>query len=192
MPCCRRAALWNEYRKLHDFVVKLVARNQLCRRFMAIPGIGPVTALSFMTAIDNPSRFRRSRDVAAYFGLTSRRWQSGSSIDVQGWRSGSTTLPLRSSLRHADALQGKDKVKTWGLKRAKRGCHHKATVAAARKLVVIMHAMWTDGTLYMGDPDATEAAVQARAIEGSTSGQTRMTKMNAQRLQALAPLANAI
>jgi hypothetical protein len=56
-----------------------------------------------------------------------------------------------------------------------------------------MHAMWTDGTLYMGDPDATEAAVQARAIEGpKASGHTRMTKMNAQRLQALAPLANAI
>jgi transposase len=91
---CRRAALWNEYRKLHDFVVKLVARNQLCRRFMAIPAVGPVTALSFMTAIDDPSRFRRSRDVAAYFGLTSRRWQSGSSIDVQGGRSGSTTLPF--------------------------------------------------------------------------------------------------
>ena len=64
--------------------MKIVARSETCRRFMAIPGVGPVTALSFMTAIDDPSRFRRSRDVAAYFGLTSRRWQSGSTIDVQG------------------------------------------------------------------------------------------------------------
>ena len=47
-------------------------------------GSGPVAALSFMTAIDDHARFKRSRDVAAYFGLTSRRWQSGSSIDVQG------------------------------------------------------------------------------------------------------------
>ncbi len=45
-----------------------------------IPGVGPVTALSFMTAIDDPTRFRRSRDVAAYFGLTSRRRQSDSSM----------------------------------------------------------------------------------------------------------------
>jgi transposase len=51
---------------------------------MAIPGVGRVTVLSFMTAINDPSRFRRSRDVAAYFGLTSRRWQSDTSIDVQG------------------------------------------------------------------------------------------------------------
>ncbi|ESY14489.1 hypothetical protein X750_30310 [Mesorhizobium sp. LNJC394B00] len=51
-------------------------------RFMAIPGVAPVTALSFMMAIDDPALFRCSRDVAAYFGLTSRRWQSGTSIDV--------------------------------------------------------------------------------------------------------------
>ncbi len=77
-----RAMLWKQYRRLHDLVVKFVARRELCRRFMAIPGVGPVTALSFVAAIDDPSRFRRSRDVAAYFGLTSRRWQSGTSIDV--------------------------------------------------------------------------------------------------------------
>lgn len=63
-----RAALWKEYCRLHDPVVKFVARNELCRRFMAISGVGPVTALRFMTAIDDPSQFRRSRDVAAYFG----------------------------------------------------------------------------------------------------------------------------
>ena len=71
-----RAALWKQYCRLHDLVVKTVARSEPCRRFMAIPGVGPVTALSFMTAIDDPPRFRRSRDVAAYFGLTSRRSQA--------------------------------------------------------------------------------------------------------------------
>ena len=60
-----RAVLWKEYCRLHDLVVKFVGRHELCRRFMAIPGVGPVTALSFVTAIDDPSRFRRSRDVAA-------------------------------------------------------------------------------------------------------------------------------
>lgn len=68
-----RAALWRQYCRLHDLVLKMVARSELCRRFMAIPGVGPVMALSFTTAIDDPSRFRRSRDVAAYFGLTSGR-----------------------------------------------------------------------------------------------------------------------
>ncbi len=79
-----RAALWRQYLKLYKLAVGLVARDELCRRFMAIPGVGPVTAVTFSTAIHDPSRFRRSRDVAAYFGLTSKRWQSGASIDVQG------------------------------------------------------------------------------------------------------------
>jgi transposase len=79
-----RAALWRQYLKLHKLTVGLVARDELCQRFMAIPGVGPVTALTFRTAIDDPRRYRRSRDVAAYFGLTSKRWQSGASIEVQG------------------------------------------------------------------------------------------------------------
>ena len=163
-----RAALWKQYGKLHNLVVKFVARNELCRRFMAIPGVGPVTALSFMTAIDDPSRFRRSRDVAAYFGLPSRRWQSRSSIDVQGRISKAGDPDVRRALYEAASamltrFKGKDKVKAWGQSLAKRGCHHKATVAVARKLAVIMHAMWSDGTIYMGDPTATQKEVLARA-----------------------------
>jgi transposase len=53
-----RAALWKEYCRLHDLVVKLVASHELCRRFMQIPGVGPVAALSFVTAIDDPARFK--------------------------------------------------------------------------------------------------------------------------------------
>lgn len=120
-----RAALWRQYCRLHDLVVKMVARSELCRRFMAIPGIGPVTALSFMTAIDDPSRFRRSRDVAAYFGLTSRRWQSGTSIDVQGRISKAGDADVRRSLYEAASglmtrFKGRDKVKSWGQAIAKR------------------------------------------------------------------------
>jgi transposase len=163
-----RAALWKEYCRLHDLVVKLVAGHELCRRFMQIPGVGPIAALSFMTAIDDPSRFRRSRDVAAYFGLTSRRWQSGSSIDVQGRISKAGDGDVRRALYEAASAlltryKKKDKVKSWGLALAKRASHRKATVAVARKLAVIMHAMWVDGTFYCGDPDASPAEVKARA-----------------------------
>ena len=89
-----RAALWRQYLKLHKLAVGLVARDELCRRFMAIPGVGPVTALTFSTAIDDPSRFRRSRDVAAYFGLTSKRWQSGAPSTC---RAGSARPAIRTS-----------------------------------------------------------------------------------------------
>ena len=114
-----RAALWRQYLKLHKLVVGLVARDALCRRFMAIPGVGPVTALTFSTAIDDPSRFRRSRDVAAYFGLTSKRWQSGASIDVQG-RIGKAGDPdVRRALYEAASAmltryKGKTALKSWG------------------------------------------------------------------------------
>jgi len=164
-----RAALWKEYCRLHDLVVKFVARSELARRFMAIPGVGPVTALSFITAIDDPSRFRRSRDVAAYFGLTSRRWQSGTSIDVQGRISKAGDADVRRALYEAASalmtrFRGKDKLKTWGHALAKRGCHRKATVAVARKLAVIMHAMWTDGTTYHGTSSADATTVEARRL----------------------------
>jgi hypothetical protein len=135
---------------------------------MAIPGVGPVTALSFMTAIDDPSRFRRSRDVAAYFGLTSRRWQSGSTIDVQGRISKAGDADVRRALYEAASglmtrFKGADKVKSWGQAIARRSCHRKACVAVARKLAVIMHAMWCDGTLYVGDAAASQADAGRRA-----------------------------
>ncbi|MCK1410025.1 IS110 family transposase, partial [Bradyrhizobium sp. 76] len=55
----------------------------------------------------------------------------------------------------------KDRVKAWGLALAKRSSHRKATVAVARKLAVIMHATWTGGTFYCGDPDASAADLRA-------------------------------
>lgn len=163
-----RATLWKQYCRLHDLVVRFVAGHELCRRFLQIPGVGPVTALSFMTAIDDPSRFRRSRDVAAYFGLTSRRRQSGTSIDVQGRISKAGDPDVRRALYEAASalltrFKRKDKVKTWGMSIAKRACHRKAVVAVARKLAVIMHAMWVGGTFYVGDPDASQQDAAARA-----------------------------
>ena len=151
-----RAVLWRQYLKLHSLVVRLVARDELCRRFMAIPGVGPVTALTFSTAIDDPKRFRRSRDVAAYFGLTSKRWQSGTSIDVQGRISKAGDSEVRRALYEAASAmltryKGKTAIKSWGQKIAKR-CHKKAVVAVARKLAVVMHAMWRDGTFYTDRP----------------------------------------
>ena len=135
---------------------------------MAIPGVGPVTALSLVTAIDDPSRFRRSHDVAAYFGLTSRRWQSGSTIYVQGRISKAGDADVRRALYEAASglmtrFKGSDKVKSWGQAIAKRSCHRKACVAVARKLAVIMHAIWTDGTFYVGDPAASQADAGRRA-----------------------------
>jgi transposase len=172
MDCMLRArhALWVEYLALHKLATQLAMRDELCRRFMAIPGVGPITALSFSSAIEDPTRFRRSRDVAAYFGLTSKRWQSGTSIDVKGRISKAGDPDVRRALYEAASamltrFKGADLVKSWGLKLAKTKCHAKARVAVARKLAVIMHAMWRDGTTYVGDARADAQETSARAAE---------------------------
>ncbi|WP_306119160.1 MULTISPECIES: IS110 family transposase [unclassified Roseitalea] len=168
MDCMLRArhALWIEYLTLHKLATQLAMRDELCRRLMTIPGVGPITALSFTSAIEDPSRFRRSRDVAAYFGLTSKRWQSGSSIDVKGRISKAGDPDVRRALYEAASalltrFKGTDLIKSWGLKLAKSKCHAKARVAVARKLAVVMHAMWRDGTFYVGDPSAEQPDVDA-------------------------------
>ena len=161
-----RAALWAEYLTLHKLVTQIAMSDELCSRFMEIPGIGPIAALSFRSAIDDPTRFRRSRDVAAYFGLTSKRWQSGTSIDVKGRISKTGDADVRRALYEAASamltrFKGNDTIKAWGLRLAKTKCHAKARVAVARKLAVVMHAMWRDGTFYTGDPDASAQDVAA-------------------------------
>jgi transposase len=79
-----RAALRKEYLHLHQLVVIEVTKDAMCRRFTGILGVAPVTALSFPTAVEDPTRFKRSRDVAAYFDLTSKRSQPGTTVDIQG------------------------------------------------------------------------------------------------------------
>jgi transposase len=146
-----RAALWQEYVRLHKVVVAVVGRDELCRRFMRIPGVGPISALAFKTAVDDPRRFRHSKTVGAYLGLTSRRWQSGTPIDVQGHISRAGDGEVRHPLYEAANImltryRGFSSLKAWGLKIAKKRGHKRACVAVARKLTVIMHATWRDGT----------------------------------------------
>jgi transposase len=96
-----RAALWSEYSKLHALLVRTVGRDELCQRFMAVPGVGPAVALTFKTTVDDPARFKRSRDVGAYAGLTSKRIQSGDSIDYDGHISRQGDGELRTALYEA-------------------------------------------------------------------------------------------
>jgi transposase len=145
------ATLWTEYKKLHQLIVQIVARDELCRRFCRIPGVGPVTALSVKAAIDDPRRFVKSKTVGAHFGLTSRRIQTGNAIDIEGHISKCGDVEVRNVLYEAgSAMLVRSKqwcsVKAWGLRIAAKRGHKRAVVAVARKLVVIMHRMWLDGS----------------------------------------------
>ncbi len=134
------------YRKLLG-----LARNDVdSRRSMTVPGIGPITALAFYAAVDDPTRFRRSRSVGAYFGLTPRRHASGE-IDWSGRISKCGDTMVRSYLFEAAGVLLTRvphwcALKAWGHRLWKRIGFKKAKVAVARKLAVILHRMWRDGT----------------------------------------------
>jgi transposase len=124
--------------------------SSACRRLMTIPGVGRLTALAFAAAIDDPGRFRRSRDVGAYLGLVPRRYQSGE-IDYTGSISKCGDGRLRTLLYEAANVMltrycGSLALKNWALDIARRSTLRKARVALARRLAVIMFAMLKHGT----------------------------------------------
>ncbi len=140
-------------REIADLTRKLLtlARdNEESRRLMTVPGIGAITALAFRSAIDEPARFRRSRSVGAYVGLTPRRYASGE-VDWSGRVSKCGDRMLRTYLFEAAGVLLTRvpqwcKLKAWGHRLWKRIGFKKAKVAVARKLAVILHRMWRDGT----------------------------------------------
>jgi transposase len=120
--------------------------NPVCRRLMTAPGVGPIVAVSFFTAIDNPKRFADPEDIGAYFGLTPRQYQSGET-DIRGSTSRRGDVMTRSHLvQAATVLLANTKkwcaLKAWGMKIAKRHGFSKARIAVARKLAIILCKMW--------------------------------------------------
>ena len=88
---------------MHLLLVKETLGDPVCRRLMTLPGVGPVAALAFRTGVDHPHRFERSRTVAAHFGMTPRRFQSGE-IDYSGRISKCGDREVRQALYDAAGL----------------------------------------------------------------------------------------
>lgn len=120
------------------------------RRMMTVPGIGAITALAFKAAIDDPKRFTSSSKVGPYLGLTPRQYQSGESEWIGGI--GKTNDPLLRSYLYEAAgvlmtrVRRSCPLKMWALRLAKRIGWKRASIAVARKLAVILHAIWRNGT----------------------------------------------
>lgn len=127
-------------------VETLAHGDPICRRFMTVPGVGPIVALSFMTAVDYPERFKSSTDVGAYFGLTPRQFQSGQTDYQTGISKRGDPMVRKHLVIAATVLlthTGKwCPLKAWGVKLAKKHGFSKARVAVARKLAILMHRMW--------------------------------------------------
>src|SRR4051812_495409 len=155
------AAMAGELARLTGRVLEIVRDEPVCRRLMGVPGVGPLTALTFRATIDQPGRFRRSRDVGAHLGLTPKRYQSGET-DLQGGISRCGDELARTALyeaAHSLLIRSKQwsTLRAWGLQVAKRRGMARARIAVARKLATILHRMWADGTEFRRGKNDTAA-----------------------------------
>jgi transposase len=145
-------ALLGEIGKLHKAILVIVRSDDVCRRLMTVPGVGPLAAITFKSAIDDPSRFRKSRSVGAHLGLTPRKYQSGET-DVTGQITRVGDVMTRTALYEAaNAMLTRttrfSALKVWAMNVARRRGNKRAKVALARRLATVLHRMWVDGTTF--------------------------------------------
>jgi transposase len=139
-------AIDREANLLSLLIARLAHEDAVCTRLMTMPGVGPITALSFKSAVDDPARFASSRNMAAFLGLTPRTFQSGGSIVVghisrRGDRMVRALL-FQSACTLINRSKSTSRLKTWSERlREKKGLKVAAT-ACARRMAVILHRMW--------------------------------------------------
>jgi transposase len=156
-----RRVLREQIGVLHRRLLAVVRDDEVCRRLMTVPGVGPVVALTYRVTVDVPARFRHSKSVGAVFGLTPSRDQSGER-DRPGAISRCGDEMMRTTLYEAAqiVLMHSAKwswLKAWAMKIARHRGRKKAIVALARRLAVIMHRIWVDGTEFRWTREATAA-----------------------------------
>src|SRR5271167_674521 len=146
---------------LHRRLLGVVRDDDVCRRLMTVPGVGPVVALTYRATVDIPARFRNSKAVGAAFGLTPAKYQSGE-INRTGAISRCGDDMMRMMLYEAAQVMLLRSakwswLKAWAMKIARHRGMKKAIVALARRLAVIMHRIWVDGTEFRWTRDIAAA-----------------------------------
>ena len=146
---------------LHRRLLAIVRNDAVCRRLMTVPGVGPVVALTYRATVDVPYRFRNSKAVGAVFGLTPASYQSGE-INLTGAISRCGDEMMRAVLYEAAQVMLTRTIKwswlkAWAMQIARRRGMKKAIVALARRLAVIMHRIWVDGSEFRWTREAAAA-----------------------------------
>ncbi|KNG91747.1 IS110 family transposase [Pseudaestuariivita atlantica] len=144
-----RAQLRAELAELDAAIADLAKQDDVCRLMMTMPGVGRIVALTVKSAIDDPTRFVRSKDVGPWVGLTPRRTQSGE-MDIVGQITRAGDRALRTALYQAAMIlmhRGSPNwLQAWALRVAHRRGSKRALIALARRIGVVLHRMWRDGT----------------------------------------------
>ena len=155
-----REVLRKEFTAFEKQVGKMARSDTRARLLMSTPGVGPIVALTYASAIDDPRRFKSSKQVGAHFGLTPKKHQSGETdytgrISKIGDSSVRTALYEAANVMLTKPLKGCSQLKSWAMRIKGRAGMSKAKVALARRLAVIMHRMLADGTLFNAVAAAT-------------------------------------
>ncbi len=146
-----RAVLQKEFAAFEKQTRKMARSDARTRLLMSTPAVGPIVALTYASAIDDPARFKSSKQAGAHFGLTPKKYQSGETdytgrISKIGDGSVRTALYEAAHIMLTKPLKGCSQLKSWAMRIARRAGMSKAKVALARRLAVIMHRMLADGT----------------------------------------------
>jgi transposase len=141
--------LHNQVKSFDKLIERLAKGDAEVKRLQTVPGIGPITAMTFKMEIDDPKRFQKSRSVGAYLGMTPTQYSSGET-QKQGRISKCGSKELRRLLMEAGLVvitrsNKWSKLKAWGMKLMKKVGLKKAALAVGRKLAVIMHRMLITG-----------------------------------------------
>lgn len=153
-----RVSLRQELAGLERLVWQMAQDDPVCVRLMTMPGIGAVVALTYRSAVDDPARFTSSKNVGPWVGLTPSRNQSGER-DVSGGITKAGDVNLRRALcQAATVMMNRGRatwLRNWGAQVAKRRGRKRAMVALARRISVILHRIWVDGTTFRMDAAQT-------------------------------------
>jgi transposase len=161
-----RDVLLQEFNAFERRVRAMARSDGKARLLMSTPAVGPIVALTYSSAIDDPARFKSSKQAGPHFGLTPKKYQSGET-DRSGRISKIGDAAVREALYQAahvmltKPLSGCARLKSWAMRIARRAGMGKAKIALARKLAVILHRMLADGTTFNLDAKPTARAVAA-------------------------------
>ncbi len=137
-----RTVLLEQFTVLDKMLTDVARTDPVCRLLITVPGAGPVVSLSFRTGVDVPARFAKSRAVGPHFGMTPSQHQSGET----DWCSRITKCGdemIRTALYEAAQVTLCRTCRWCTLNRQRRGM---GIIAVTRRLGVILHRMWVDGT----------------------------------------------
>ena len=160
------AVLLREFNAFEKRVLSMARADAKARLLMSTPAVGPIVALTYASALDDPGRFKSSKQAGAHFGLTPKKYQSGETdytgrISKIGDAAVREALYLAAHVMLTKPVKGCSELKGWAMRIARRAGHNKAKVALARKLAVIMHRMLADGTPF--NPTAKAKTMTAAA-----------------------------